>query len=526
MNNWFLQRRVWGEQFDKWLVELREKEWVEQRKIARCIGKSPSLLSKWKAGQGTPEAHAKNLTSCLQAKGLSLRANDILDWWALVGYWPSEEDIQRWDSEWKPPKVVTLEMQTIGLQWDLYVEREEYATSLRRMLLEERGFREPAVKRVCMWGMGGSGKTVLAKSMALNDQVQRYFRDGVLWAELGPEGNAALWLQQWCELLGLSVGKNQSVWVLSEKAKTHLATTERRYLIVVDDAWRAKDVEPLLVDGPQSRVLITSRDRELASKLDPRMVLVPLDVMSQQEALTLLQRRTTPERWRELEIGRQARELLELVEGLPLAIALIADVVNTRGCGYALTRLRDESLRLELLEKDKIERREHSIRMALNVSYEAQSAANQRLFRWLSVFSYDGGFSSLMVARLLSEENIQRIEERLRRLLDSSLLLSSYTDVWGKVRFRLHLLLHDYGREKLQTAGEWDLAIKQYIATYAWLAQMCHELLGQGIPDLEKAWQVEVSNVVQALVHARDLDWWNDIAVILYSVDRNQRRPK
>jgi hypothetical protein len=69
---------------------------------------------------------------------------------------------------------------------NVFIEREAYTENLRRLSLEERHFHEPAVKRVCIWGMGGDGKTILAKAMALEKQVQHYFRNGILWAELVP----------------------------------------------------------------------------------------------------------------------------------------------------------------------------------------------------------------------------------------------------------------------------------------------------------------------------------------------------
>jgi SpoVK/Ycf46/Vps4 family AAA+-type ATPase len=62
----------------------------------------------------------------------------------------------------------------------IFIERKAYTENLRRLLLEERYLREPAVKRVCIWGMRGVGKTILAKAMALEDQVQHYFRNGIL----------------------------------------------------------------------------------------------------------------------------------------------------------------------------------------------------------------------------------------------------------------------------------------------------------------------------------------------------------
>ena len=50
-------------------------------------------------------------------------------------------------------------------------------------MLTEQSFRQPAAKHVFLWGMAGIGKTWLAKAVALDAEVQVYFRDGVLWGK-------------------------------------------------------------------------------------------------------------------------------------------------------------------------------------------------------------------------------------------------------------------------------------------------------------------------------------------------------
>lgn len=395
----------------------------------------------------------------------------------------------------------------------VYVERRETLAQLKELLIgEEKVFGR---KRVVLWGMGGAGKTVLAQAMALDEKIQPiYYPNGVLWAELGQQGEPRVWLERWCRLLKLPVERDKTVWELHTRVQEALSAPGRHFLIVLDDVWRVGDIEPLLVDGPQSRVLITARERGLASKLDPPVSIVPLEVMTHEEGLTLIRHRA-PEHWQEKETNEWAKELLELVERLPLAIALAADVINSRGWHYTIERLRDEALRLGFLEKDKAERREHSTRLAFNVSYKAQPVADQMLFRWLSVFSYSGSFQPLAVANLLSEGQILWMEERLRRLVDRSLLLLSQEGTSEPVRFRLHTLLHDYGRERLRAAGEWDVARKQYVALYLQWAKEWQRTQGSEGHNLEEEWQAEVPNVTQALSYADELGWLNDAALLV-----------
>jgi hypothetical protein len=70
-----------------------------------------------------------------------------------------------------------------------YVVRPELLGRLRAALLDGTG---GGPRRVGMWGMGGSGKSVLAAALVQDPAVRRQFPDGLAWVRLeSPTGDPA-----------------------------------------------------------------------------------------------------------------------------------------------------------------------------------------------------------------------------------------------------------------------------------------------------------------------------------------------
>ena len=175
------QRAVWGQVFGRLLAYLKEGGIAEGR-MADLIGRSPSLLSKMKRGKGNAVRYVGKMIAFLRRYGVLENPLEALDWWALLGYHPSDAEMRQWYPGWQRPDRVGLLDQTWDLP-DVYVERKAELDRIVTVLLEEKTFRQPAAKHVFLWGMAGVGKTWLARAVALDEEVRAYFRDGVLWGE-------------------------------------------------------------------------------------------------------------------------------------------------------------------------------------------------------------------------------------------------------------------------------------------------------------------------------------------------------
>jgi WD40 repeat protein len=114
------------------------------------------------------------------------------------------------------------------------------------------------------------------------------FADGLLWTTLGEKPDLAAKLG---DLHKIATGKPPAVAGVEDIGRALAkALAGRRYLVVVDDAWRPEDIAPFLdLDGPL--LLVTTRIRSLVEQAGrtgwPE---VPVDEMEDREAAAILAR--------------------------------------------------------------------------------------------------------------------------------------------------------------------------------------------------------------------------------------------
>ena len=186
-------------------------------------------------------------------------------------------------------------------------------------------------------GWPGVGKTTLASALAHDPDLDEQFPDGVLWASLGQHPNIYAELVAWCQALGLpQLGPARSAEELS--AQLAAVLRDQRRLLIVDDVWDVRDVEPFRVGGRGCAMLITTRINEIARDITPTAEQVYLlGVLKPEQALSLL---------RELaptvvaEHPELCRELVADLEGLPLAIQVAGRLLHAERCsGFSVAAL-------------------------------------------------------------------------------------------------------------------------------------------------------------------------------------------
>jgi len=132
-----------------------------------------------------------------------------------------------------------------------YLERPEALRALRDALFAE-DHRQP-IALTALAGMGGIGKTVLAKALTDDEVVQRAFPDGIVWITAGKERERELIaeMREVAKALGDDISCYDNALACENQYRTTIAN--KAALIVVDDVWSKADIEPLLAESPRSR---------------------------------------------------------------------------------------------------------------------------------------------------------------------------------------------------------------------------------------------------------------------------------
>jgi hypothetical protein len=199
---------------------------------------------------------------------------------------------------------------------DLLIGREEDAKKIKARFGIDSGKK---LGMTIIRGWPGVGKTSLINSLVYDEEVKSHFKDGILWAVLGENGNAFSELTSWGRQLGIYDLSNVATL---EEAITRLkvALREKNMLLIVDDLWDSSQGNPFKqIKGENSHLLFSTRfpgvANELAEIIERDVYL--LGVLDDDRAFELFQQLTPKVA---AKYPNEARKLVHDIEGLPLAI--------------------------------------------------------------------------------------------------------------------------------------------------------------------------------------------------------------
>ena len=249
----------------------------------------------------------------------------------------------------------------------------------------EAASADEAVKVLVIGGTAGAGKTALAVHWA--HQSAGEFPDGQLYVNLRgfdpsgtpvAPGDALRWF-----LGAFGVTEEQipdSVDAQSALYRSVLAG--KRVLVILDNARDAAQVRPLLPGSRSCLALVTSRARLPGLAATEGARLVPLDVLTADEAHELLASRLGERARAEADAAQQ---LTEACSRLPLALSIVAARVAARPylpLADLARELADAQGRLEALDAgDPVA----SVRAVFSWSCEQLSGPAARMFRLLGL---------------------------------------------------------------------------------------------------------------------------------------------
>jgi DNA-binding SARP family transcriptional activator/transcriptional regulator with XRE-family HTH domain len=291
-------------------------------------------------------------------------------------------------------------------------------------------------------GMAGIGKTALAVHWA--HQVADRFPDGQLFVNLrgsSPSGTPVRPTDAVCGfLVALGVPPTRIPPDTDGQAALYRSLlTDRRMLIVLDNALDAEQVRPLLPGSPGCLVLVTSRNRLTGLAAAEGAHLMTLRVLTVAESRELLA-------W-SLGADQSAadqsavNELIVLCGRLPLALCDVAARVSARpGLPLAalVAEMRDERRRLDALETGESAT---SVRMVFSWSRAKLGSRASRMFCLLGM--YPGPDIARSAAASLTALPPAQAFMALAELCDEHLLTE-----YAPGRYMWHDLLRSYAIEE------------------------------------------------------------------------------
>ncbi|XP_057801862.1 probable disease resistance protein At1g58602 [Salvia miltiorrhiza] len=345
---------------------------------------------------------------------------------------------------------------------DCFVGMENELKQLGDLLRQDKEGRV-----ISVWGMGGSGKTTIAKK---------------LYNESSFDRSAWVCITQQCQFRSVWEDVLKQLEHQNRKAVSDVASLneselkerlceiqrEKRCLIVLDDLWESSDWDmlkhPFLVHDLQSKILVTTRERKVAEIGFP----LELGRLNVEHALELLKKKAFPRAnitdfALEENFEKIGKKMVEKCGYLPLAISLLGGVL----------RMKNSMKEWELVNEDIKEfiyRDEKEIDRVLNLSYESLPYYLKPCFLYLGIFEEDEDidvddlYSRWIAQGMISSENIQDKDKTLIEIAElylgelasrSIVQVEIYNGVTPTIKYKT-CKLHDVVRELCLKLGKME----------------------------------------------------------------------
>ncbi|KAG5608853.1 hypothetical protein H5410_020134 [Solanum commersonii] len=345
----------------------------------------------------------------------------------------------------------------------IFVGLQEVVQTLLAQLLKA----EPRRTVLSIYGMGGLGKTTLARNLYKNPNIASCFSTRA-WICVSQEYNTMDLLKtiiksiQGCAKETLDLLEKMAEIDLENHLRNLL--TERKYLVVVDDVWQREAWESLKRAFPDSkngsRVIITTRKEDVAERADNRGFVHKLRFLSQEESWDLFCRKLLDVRAMVPAMESLGKDMVEKCRGLPLAIVVLSGLLSHRGGLDKWQEVKDQ------LWKNIIEDKFIEISCILSLSYNDLSTVLKQCFLYFGIFPEDQVIMAENIIRLwMAEGFVPNGEERMEDVAEGFLnelirrsLVQVVDTFWEKVtECRVHDLLRDLAIQKASDTNLFDI---------------------------------------------------------------------
>ncbi|XP_031263545.1 disease resistance-like protein DSC1 isoform X3 [Pistacia vera] len=282
-----------------------------------------------------------------------------------------------------------------------------------------------SVQKIGIWGIGGIGKTTLAK--AVFNKISGHFESYYFVENIREESESSKGLADLHQQLIFAILKDKHANIGSNFTKRRLAC--KKVLIVFDDVTNSKQIESLIGQfefGSGSRFMITARDKRVLENCDVDGI-YETKILSDDAAHQLFSRHAFRQECPPEEFRKLAQRVLSYAKGVPLALEVLGSSL------YKRTKKEWESYIKRLSRIPDM-----NIQKVLKVSYDGLNDEEQEVF--LDIACFFKGYDRDLIEAILDGCGFASHYD-INVLIERSLITASSNTI------TMHDLLQDMGRE-------------------------------------------------------------------------------
>uniref|UniRef100_A0A453QCG4 Disease resistance protein RGA3 n=1 Tax=Aegilops tauschii subsp. strangulata TaxID=200361 RepID=A0A453QCG4_AEGTS len=255
-----------------------------------------------------------------------------------------------------------------------------------KLLLNQQDQRN--VQVLPIFGMGGLGKTTLAKMVYNDQQIQEHFQLK-MWHSVSDNFNVVALLKSIIELArNKRCDMPDTIELLRKQLEEVIG--QNRFMLMLDDVWNENermwedDLKPLLcsVGGPGSIIVVTTRSHKVASIMQTLRPL-KLECLSEQDSWQLFAHKAFSNGVEEqAELARIGRRIVNKCGGLPLALKTMGGLLSSK----------EKVQEWKAIEESNIgdnDGGKYEVMPILKLSYKHLSSEMKQCFAFCAVFRKD-----------------------------------------------------------------------------------------------------------------------------------------
>ncbi|KAM3207806.1 hypothetical protein ACQJBY_062837 [Aegilops geniculata] len=372
--------------------------------------------------------------------------------------------------------------------------RDDDKEGVVKLLLDQRDQRK--VQVLPIFGMGGLGKTALAKMVYNDQEVQQHFQL-MMWHCVSDNFDVIAIVKSIIELA--TNGRcdlPDRIELLQKKLDEVIG--QKRFFLVLDDVWNEEkklwedELKPLLcsVGGPGSVIVVTCRSKQVASimqTVDP----VELAFLSEEDSWQLFSNKAFSNGAEEqTELVAIGKRIVNKCGGLPLALKTMGGLLSSKQQVHEWKTIEETNIGDNVGGK-------YEVMPILKLSYKYLSSEMKQCFALCGLFHKDYEMQKDMLIQLwmangfIQEEGTMDLAQKGEFIFHELLWRSFLQDMKAAIRStgyaygttvcKMHDLMHDLAKDVSNEGA----TIEELIEQKALVNNVCHLQLPKRV-ELEK----------------------------------------